>query len=204
MSTSTKIPETAAPVEPKGMKTSTKWIVGILGVFAVLALSAALGVISIFPVERVVTGNPDPVPTEGDAPIADGEWFGFVTVGEDESGVITLGVDLAEMLSGSAAHDAAVEAGIITADEDLPNDYFIKNEELVSEMMHLSDDAIISVISATDVSNHITIDSDQLAAIYGGTYTGEDVYGVVPGQPIAMDLTIANGEVTNVSAIYLP
>lgn len=184
------------------MKTSTKWIIGIVGFALVAALAAALGVISLlFPVQRVVDGSPEPVV---EAPIADGDWFAFVTVGEDETGAITLGVDLAEMLTGQEAHDAAVEAGVISPDEDLPNDFFIKNDAVVLESMHLSDSAVIEVISADDTSTHIDVTPQQLAALFNGTYVGGEVYGVAVGEPIPMDVTIEDGEVTSAVAVYLP
>ncbi|MGB8360138.1 MAG: hypothetical protein WCE80_01925, partial [Acidimicrobiia bacterium] len=85
------------------MKTSTKWIIGIVGFALAAALAAALGVISLlFPVQRVVDGSPEPVV---EASIADGDWFALVTVGEDDTGAITLEVDLADLLTGQEAHD---------------------------------------------------------------------------------------------------
>jgi hypothetical protein len=186
----------------KRMKTSTKWIIGIVGFALVAALAAALGVISLlFPVQRVVDGSPEPVV---EAQIADGDWFAFVTVGEDETGAITLGVDLADMLTGQEAHDAAVEAGVISPDEDLPNDFFIKNDVVASESMHLSDNAVIEVIPADDVSTHIAVTPEQLAALFDGTYVGGEVYGVAVGEPIPMYVTIEDGLVTSAVAVYLP
>ncbi len=207
MSISTKVPEPATTPAPTGMKTSTKWIIGIVSVFAALAVAAMLGVLALFPLQRVDDGDPDPVVNPEpvvEASISDGEWFGFVTVGRNESGALILGIDLADMLTGQAAHDAAVDEGIITEDEDLPNDFFIKNDESILELMNLSDDAIIEVVSADDVSKHIVITADQLEALYEGTYVGSDVYGVASGQPIAMDVTIDNGEITHLKATYLP
>ena len=185
-----------------GMKTSTKWIIGIVGFVLVAAVAAVLGVISLFfPVERVVDGSPEPVV---EAPIADGEWFAFVTAGEDETGAITLGVDLADMLTGQEAHDAAVDAGVISPDEDLPNDFFIKNDAKVLELMHFSEDAVIQVISADDVTAHLDVTPEQLAALYNGTYVGGEVYGVAVGEPVPMNVTIEDGVITSAVAVYLP
>lgn len=140
----------------------------------------------------------------GEQPLADGEYFAYVTVGEDESGAITLGVDLAEMLTGEEARLAAIEAGVIEEGEDLPNDFFIDNPEMVLELVHIADDAEITVISGTDTNQAITIDAAQLGALYEGTYSGEAVYGIVAGLPIAMDLVIDAGVVTEAHAVYLP
>ena len=91
---------------------ATGWQIGTLALVALGAVILVLALFSWFPFQDDELGTPEPgsaVPA-----IADGDWFGFVTVGRDESDAITLGVDLAEMLTGQKAHDAAVEAGVIT------------------------------------------------------------------------------------------
>jgi hypothetical protein len=125
-------------------------------------------------------------------------------VGEDETGEVTLGVDLAEMLTGQAAHDAAVEAGVISEDEDLPNDFFIDNPESVYELVYLADSPEITVLSGDDPSERLIIDVDQLVALYEGSYAGPPVYGIVAGEPIVMDLFIRDGLVADADAVYLP
>lgn len=210
MSVSTRKPGTGPspagqPAEKKGMSTGTKWLIAIVGLVAVGGLAVLLGILSILPTRVVVDPQPgDPVVDPTEVVIPDGDWFGFVTVGRDESGAITLGVDLAEMLTGQEAHDAAVDAGVIGEDEDLPNDFFIANPESRLELMHLADAALIEVISSDDVSKTLVIEPGQLEALYEGDYVGPDVYGIVPGQPIAMDITISDGLITAVTAIYLP
>lgn len=183
------------------MQTSTKWIIGIVGFFALLAITAVLSLLAFFPLTRVEGESPEPVV---EAPIADGDWFAFLTVGTDENGEITVGVDLADLLTGQEAHDAAVDAGVITEDEDLPNDFFIKNDAVVLELMQFGSDADIRVISANDVSSHIEVTPEQLAALYNGTYVGGEVYGVAVGEAIPMDVTIVDGEITSAVAVYLP
>lgn len=79
--------------------------------------------------------GPEPTPT-----IEDGDWFAWVTNGEDESRAMTIGVDLAEMLTGRAAHDAAVQDGVINEDEDLPNDFHVDSPEIVYEPLHFADE----------------------------------------------------------------
>jgi hypothetical protein len=137
-------------------------------------------------------------------PIPDGTWFAFVTVGEDESGAITLGVDLADMLSGEEARVAAVEDGEISEGEDLPNDFYIDNDEEVLELFHVSDDAQFALISGTDTSERVVVDAQVLADLYEGTYEGEPIYSIPPGTPIAMDVTITDGLVSGAEAVYLP
>lgn len=191
------------------MQKSTKWIIGVL-VFIVLSVVAAgLGVMALLLPVRVETdsGQVDPIPVTETviAPaIPDGDWFALVSVGEDEIGEVTLAVDLAEMLSGQAARDAAVAAGVISEGEDLPNDFFIHNPEPVVEVAYLDDQADITVLSGEDVGKDLVIDANQLAALYQGEYVGPPVYGIIAGQPIAMELTIRHGLVTRAGAVYLP
>lgn len=147
------------------------------------------------------TTEPAPEPV---AAIADGEWFAMVIVGEDETAEMTLGVDLAEMLSGQAAIDAAIEDGFIGEGEDLPNDFYIRNPDLVYELLHLADEPQIVVLSGDDPSRGVLIDRSQLAELYEGTYVGEPVYGVVPHEPMPMNVTVRRGEITVASMVYLP
>lgn len=35
-------------------------------------------------------------------------------------------------------------------------------------------------------------------------YTGEPVYGMVPGEPIALHLSVLHGEITKIAMMYLP
>jgi len=138
------------------------------------------------------------------APIDDGTWFAFVTVGEDESGAMTLGVDLAEMLTGEQARAEAVADGVIGEGEDLPNDFYIDNDEQVLELVQVAEDARFTLISGNDTSESVVVDGPVLAEIYAGTHTGEPVYGIVPGMPIPMDVIIVDGLVSGATAVYLP
>ncbi len=142
-----------------------------------------------------------PIPTPA---LEDGKFFAFVTVGEDEAGVTTLGVDLATMLSGEAARKAAVEDGVIAEGEDLPNDFYIDNDEKAYELLQVSDTSEISVISGNDTTRMVKIDLDDLEALFDGTYGGEPVYGIVANQPIAMDVVISQGKISSLAAVYLP
>lgn len=53
--------------------------------------------------------------------------MGFIDRVWQTGGVRYLSIDYAEMLTGEEARQAAIEAGYIEPDEDLPNDYFIRN-----------------------------------------------------------------------------
>lgn len=137
-------------------------------------------------------------------PIADGEWFAMVTVGTDESEEMTLGVDLAEMLTGEEARLAAVEDGVIAEDEDLANDFYIDNDETVLELLEVTDDVRFLLISGSDTSEQIAVDGDAMARLWDGSYEGDPIYGIVPGSPIAMNVTVTDGLVSRAEAVYLP
>jgi hypothetical protein len=53
--------------------------------------------------------------------------MGFIDRVWEAGGVRYLSIDYAEFLTGEEARQAAIEAGYIQPDEDLPNDYFIRN-----------------------------------------------------------------------------
>jgi hypothetical protein len=137
-------------------------------------------------------------------PIDDGTWFAFVTVGEDETGEMTLGVDLADMLTGEEARAAAVEDGFISEGEDVPNDFYIDNDEQNLELLHVADGAQFGLIPASDTSEKVLVDPPILAEVYEGTYSGDPFYGIPPGTPIAMEVTISEGLVSGGEAVYLP
>ena len=131
-------------------------------------------------------------------------WFAFVTVGKDEAGEMTLGIDLAEMLTGEEAKTAAIEDGVIAEGEDLPNDFYIDNDEQVLELLNVRDEAQVALISGSDTSEKVLVDAAILAEVYEGTHSGEPLYGVSSGTPIAMEVTITDGLASGGEAVYLP
>lgn len=149
----------------------------------------------------VPTSEPTPQPVPG---LPDGDWFAMVTVGEDETGEMTLGVDLAEMLTGEEAIEAAVEDGAISEGEDLPNDFYIRNPETNMELVHLGDRAEILLISSTDTAQMLPVSPDELEQVYAGTHPAQDGFYVAANQPIPMDVTVAGGEIAALSQVYLP
>lgn len=147
------------------------------------------------------TQTDDPHPENA---LPDGKMFAFVSVGTDDSGVTTVGVDPAEMLTGEAARRKAVEDGVIAEGEDLPNDFYIANDNVTKQLVQLADGALITVISGDDTTKRLEIDLATLETLWDGSYTGQAVYGIVPATPIAMDLTVVDGIVTEAGEVYLP
>ena len=117
---------------------------------------------------------------------------------------MTLGIDLAEMLTGEEAKTAAIEDGVIAEGEDLPNDFYIDNDEQVLELLNVRDEAQVALISGSDTSEKVLVDAAILAEVYEGTHSGEPLYGVPSGTPIAMEVSITDGLVSGGEAVYLP
>lgn len=167
---------------------------------ALLALAMLVGCSDTGTDDGSTTTTTEP----GEPALEDGTWFALVTIGEDENGAMTLGIDLADMLTGEEAREAAVEDGAIAEDEELPNDFYINNDDVVLELLHAAEDARFVMISGEDVAERIQVDALLFAEIYEGTYSGDPLYGVVPQTPIAMDVVVSGGLVTEATAVYLP
>jgi hypothetical protein len=70
--------------------------------------------------------------------------MGFIDKVWEEDGARYLSIDYAEMLTGEEAKAAAIEAGEIGPDEDLPNDYFIRNTNPQTREFRVSDSVAIT------------------------------------------------------------
>lgn len=168
------------------------------------AISLSIAGLSIILAACAGVVEPEPVPPEPVPALPDGQLFAFVTMGTDETGARTVGVDVADLLSGEEARERAIEDGVIEEGEDLPNDFYIDNDEIRMELLHLADDLQIWVISGNDTTQLLEIDEDELWQLWEGEYGGEPVYGIVATTPIAMDVTIRDGEISGMKAVYLP
>ncbi len=159
--------------------------------------------------QPTATSVPDPVvdtipPVIDTTPEpAEASRFGFVSI-DRTSGDVVVDFDEAEMLTGDAAVEAAVEAGVIAEGEDLPNDFFIVDGGTGIEQLELADGVSIAVLSGDDAGATLDVDLDALADLYDGSYEGPAVYGIAPGQPVAMNVHTADGVVTAMEAVYLP
>ncbi|MGD2064706.1 MAG: hypothetical protein PVF51_14155 [Nitrospirota bacterium] len=186
------------------MGASTKWIVTLAVATALVvggALAAMAGANDEDPTTAPTTTT-TPTTTPPVAGLRDGETTGWVTIDPSAPGMLT--VDQVDILTGRDAHDAAVNAGVINADEDLPNDMFIDNPDDETVEISLSDDAVITMISAITPDETVGVSFTDLVSLIDGTYAGTPIYGVVPGAPVLMSITIDGGSATSVSAVYLP
>ncbi len=151
-------------------------------------------------------GDPPPPassPAPASVPLADGEWFGFVSVVRDGERVF-VSFDDAEMLSGEDARQAAADAGMIKPGDDVPNDFFIANPDPIAIELRVHSGAEFFVLSGMDPGVELVTDIDGIESLYSGSYAGPPVYGIIPGSPIAMQVDVSGGELVAAHAVYLP
>lgn len=151
------------------------------------------------------TPAPDPIvePIDPEAPsheLDDGEFFAWVK-GVTGDGLL---IDPAEMLSGEDAREAAVADGVIPPDEDLPNDFYIRNLDDTTSVVLPAPDAEYSLLlldaGGSPVASEVTY--DVVAAMLNGD-TSQEVYGVMDGE-LPATVTIVDGMVAEIAQVYLP
>ena len=70
--------------------------------------------------------------------------MGYIDAVWEDGGTRYISIDYAEMLTGQEAVDAAVEAGYIVPGEDLPNDYFIRNDNPQKREFMVAESALLT------------------------------------------------------------
>ncbi|HUG32658.1 MAG TPA: hypothetical protein VMM14_07190 [Acidimicrobiia bacterium] len=155
------------------------------------------------PVDTTTTTSGDS-PATVVQPIADCTRFAFVTVGEDETGEMTLGGRSGRDAQWGGTPGGGDRGRTNLRGRRLAQRLYIDNDDQVLELIHVADDAQFLLISGDDTSDRVAIDSDSLAQVWEeGTYEGGPIYGVSPSTPIAMDVTIADGLVSGAEAFEL-
>lgn len=195
---------TETPPQPIGTRSSGPKI-ALIAVAAVAVAAAGILVLTVLGVLFVtpVTSEQAPPPSAPviEPALANGELFGYIS----EIGDGTIIVDPAEMLTGRAAHDAAVEPGIITEDEDLPNDFYIANPEAQTVSIAVAPDAELTVLTldANGMIEETPITLSRLASALAGVEEGMAIYGL-DSSAFPVSMTIGQGAVTALSQVYLP
>lgn len=188
-------------MNPRTMAVAVATLVGVVGIGAV----AMWGVTDrTEALDAPPTDTPDGVPAEA---IPDGQHFAFVThasAPDDEHVVIR--TDPAEMLTGTAAHAAAVDAGFIDTDDELPKEIFIIDPDRRTQTIALHDDAvvIVQVARAGEAPRPFEIRPDGLHDAFDGALEAGAVYGIIPGEPVPMTLTVERGFVVSAAQVFLP
>jgi hypothetical protein len=161
-------------------------------------LAGALAITGCALSRTVETSSPDPDQTHA---LPDGEAF-YIVEGVVANGFI---VDQAEFLTGEEANQAAVDDGVIQPGEDLPNDFYIRNDDESTDLVATAPDATFSMLTldADGAINPSAMDYEDLVALMQGGYTGPDVYGVVDGT-FPADVVIENGVIVQLGQVYLP
>lgn len=110
---------------------------------------------------------------------------------------------------GEEALDAAREDGVISADEELPNDFYIRNLEVESLIFPVAEGATFTLIGFDATGGLADVEVDRAtfeALLSGGDATGYDTpqyYGFVPTE-FPMTVEIEDGEVVGGRQQYLP
>lgn len=96
--------------------------------------------------------------------------FGELVAFVGEEGTVVVTVALQEMLSGEEALEAAREDGVIGQDEDLPNDYYIRDLEEEREIPVASEVRVVLQACYTDgpCVTEETVDLDTWSVMLGG------------------------------------
>lgn len=155
-----------------------------------LALSACGGDDTAAPPDD--TGS-DPKPTATpDRPSQNEEVTGWLLALDDGR---TISVDPVRFLSGQEAHDAAVEDGEISEDEELPNDFYIDDIAPDEATYDLDEEATVQLYDCSggcelvDVALHDFVDGSVIP--YGGEHA-------------LIDLVVEDGVVVAITEQYVP
>lgn len=130
------------------------------------------------------------------------ELFGFARSLDGD----VLVFDPAEFRTGAEAAAAAREDGVIGADEELPNDFYIRNVDGLDERHLVVPAGTVFVLIGFDATGALTdapVDGEVLAALLAGEGDAGELYGIVPGN-LPMNLTLENDTVVGGSQAYLP
>ena len=188
-------------MKPGTLAIAISTLVGVVGIGALVAWGIASHTEAL---DARDTDAPGGVPVEA---VPDGELFAFVTLASTPNDDrVVIRIDPGEMLTGSAAHDAAVDSGVINADEELPNDVFIIDPDPHTETIALRDDAVITILIAPagETLRPFEIRPDELYDAFDGALAAGAVYGIIPGEPVPMTLTVEHGLVVSGAQVFLP
>ena len=178
---------------------------------AIAVAAVAVTALALYvPVSRSAASDAPATDPPGSTPrpaLADGELFAWVTLASSRADDdVVIRIDPAEFLTGRQAHHAAVEAGVIDDDEELPNDVFIVNADDATQTVAVDDTATVTVqVTPPDAPLiTVTVSADRFYDIFDGAIDDGAVYGVLPGKPLPMRLTIDGGTITAAEHVYLP
>jgi hypothetical protein len=116
----------------------------------------------------------------------------------------TLRVDVAEFLTGDEAERAAVAAGAIAEGEDVPNDYFVRNDDESTVAVPVADEVrVLHVQCKGACEEDVEGDFGGFAAAFGDE-ANRDLTDEYRGAASQYWLEIDSGEVTEIDEQYVP
>ena len=137
---------------------------------------------------------------EGVATLADGTYFGLVYAASADG---TLVFDPAEWFSGNAAVAAARADGVIGADENLSEPFYVRNPQVETLQLQVDPVAQFVLLVAPGQSDlaEKTLSLDELAQLPEGAAASDNFYS---GFPLPMNVTVSGGRVTGGIEHYMP
>ena len=147
------------------------------------------------------TGAASASPSAAELP--DGRSFGYIK--SVDEGARTISFDLAQFLEGDAADKAYREDNGLSGNEEVENDYYIRNENTRLRTLHLASDASIQVVGdppdtveGTWADFAAAFDSDEIAPF------NEDGSASYRGTNGKYWVTVEDGEVALIEEQYVP
>ena len=104
-------------------------------------------------------------------------------------------LDEVDVLTGEEARQAAIEAGEIGADEDLPNDVWIRDDSDATERVPVDPEAVVWIYDCTGACERVQVDRDAFLRNEIQPFGGD---GAV------WEITITEAMVTSLLEVYLP
>lgn len=130
--------------------------------------------------------------------LADGEHFGFVSAFT----VDAITFEPAEYLTGEEAREAAREDGQIGPDDDLPNDFYVRQAGSAELTLPVEAGFEASLLDNGDLDETHTLDAESMAGLYAGELDAPWMYDARERLPVV--LRIEGGQVVGADQHYLP
>ena len=133
--------------------------------------------------------------------------FGWLRSFEDTGGMMTVGVDPAEMLTGDAALAAARQDGKIGQDEDLPNDFYIRNPDDSTTEFTVSPNVVVTLQACYPGGDCVVTEQVDLAT-WSVLLGAEEEPGLewdwYGSGSLPYEFTVTSETVTEIWEVYLP
>ena len=149
------------------------------------------------------TDAPSTTATPTDAPLPDGRSFGFIR--SVDARARTISFDLAEFLEGDEADEAYREDSGLSGDEEVENDYYVRNQNPRLRTLEVAEDAKIRVVG--DPPDTVEGSWDDFAAAFSSDEIqpfNDDGSASYRGANGRYWITVADGSVVSIEEQYVP